>query len=236
VLAVAGLVVLAVVVAVVLGVVLTGRSSDGRPAAPAVGSLRGALSGAADVEALFRGIPQRGTTLGPPRAPVTMVEYVDAQCPYCRAFETVVLPDLVRRYVRRGTLRIELRMWAFIGPDSARGQAAVLAAGNQSHAFDYLALLYRQQGAENTGWLDEDLVTQVAASIPRLRVQRLLDERASSAVAAAAGEVAALAQEDGVTGTPSVLVGKTGETPTLVPLSSSTDAGPVIRAIERAAG
>lgn len=230
------MVVLAVVVAVVLAVVLTGRSSESRPAAPAIGSLDGALSGAAAVRGLFRGIPQGGTTLGRSRAPVTMVEYVDAQCPYCRAFETAVLPDLIRRYVRRGTLRIELRMWAFIGPDSARGQAAVLAAGDQNRAFDYLALLYQHQGAENTGWLDDDLVTQVAASIPGLRVHRLLEERGSSAVAAAAGEVAALAQEDGVTGTPSVLVGKTGETPTLVPLSSSTDAGPVIRAIERAAG
>ena len=40
---------------------------------------------------------------------MTMVEYVDLQCPYCQQYETQVLPDLVANYVRAGTLKIELR-------------------------------------------------------------------------------------------------------------------------------
>ena len=72
---------------------------------------------------LFEGIPQHGNVLGYASAPVTMVEYVDLQCPYCRAFETEVMPTMIRRYVRTGKLKVEARPLAFIGPDSERGRA-----------------------------------------------------------------------------------------------------------------
>jgi hypothetical protein len=43
---------------------------------------------------------------------------------------------LVRRYVRTGKLRIESRPVARLGPDSLRGQQAVLAAGEQDKSFN----------------------------------------------------------------------------------------------------
>ena len=38
---------------------------------------------------MFAGIPQHDTVLGDVSAPVTMVEYVDLQCPDCQQFETL---------------------------------------------------------------------------------------------------------------------------------------------------
>src|SRR4051812_46407541 len=55
----------AVIVAVLLGVTLSGGSSASSDV-PAVGSLQGGLSGAADVRQMFKGIPQEGNNLGSP--------------------------------------------------------------------------------------------------------------------------------------------------------------------------
>ena len=122
-----------------------------------------------NVNALFKGIPQSGTTLGRATAPVTMTEFIDPQCPYCREFETTVLPSIVKNYVRTGKLRIQMEPWAFIGPDSIRGQAAELAAAEQNRAFNYAELLYDNQGIENTGWLNDNMSPPPPSSIPGSR-------------------------------------------------------------------
>ena len=144
-------------IAVALVAVLTriGLWHGGRPR---VGSLQNALPGAADVERLFAGIPQEGDTLGRANAPVTLVEYVDMQCPFCREYATEALPVLVRRYVRDGRLRVESRTIAFLGPDSTTGQQAGIAAGEQGKAFNLEQLLFFNQGPENTGWLSDDVI------------------------------------------------------------------------------
>ena len=221
----------AAAVAIVLAVVLTRGSTNAATNAPAVGSAANGLPGSAAVQALFKGIPQRGTTLGKADAPVTMVEYVDLQCPYCREFETQVLPGLVHKYVRPGILKIELRPWAFIGLDSTRGQAAVLAAAEQNKAFNVAELFYDNQGVENSGWLSDNMVRAVASSTTGLRVHTLLSAMSSSAVKAAAQNVDKLVQADNVTSTPTILVGKTGTHGTKLTLKSPTDSQTVTAAI-----
>jgi protein-disulfide isomerase len=230
----AAAVVVALAAAIVLAVVLSDGSSKPAVNTPAIGSLANGLPGAAEVQALFKGIAQHGTTLGSPSAPATMVEYVDAQCPFCREFETQVLPNVTRRYVRTGKLKVVLRMWAFIGPDSFRGQAAVLAAARQNLAFNYLQLVFDQQGTENSGWLSENLVASLATSIPGLRVHRLLDERNSKTVKADATTVDAVARGNGVTSTPTIVVGKTGTAGTVVSLTGPTDEQGLAVAIDAA--
>src|SRR5579862_8386903 len=137
VLAGAGALIVVIVVAVVLAAVLGGGSSSSLKNVPAVGSLSGALPGSAQVHSLLEGIPQTGTTLGRASAPVTLREFIDAQCPYCQQFETQVMPSIIKNYVRTGKLRVQMEPWAFIGPDSVRGQAAELAAARQNKAFNY---------------------------------------------------------------------------------------------------
>jgi len=223
----------AITLAVVVGVVLTRGSSTAAPV-PAHGSLANGLPGADRVHSLFRGIPQRGNVLGSPTAPVTMVEYLDLQCPYCRTFENDALPGLVSRYVRTGKVKIVRRTLAFVGPDSARGRLATIAAGNQGRQFDLIALLYMHQGAENTGWLSNELVTAAAASIPGLEVPRLLAASKSETAKSEASAVDHLAAEAGVASTPTILVGKSGAKPAPVTLASPGDGDTVAEAIERA--
>jgi protein-disulfide isomerase len=226
-----------VAVAILLAVVLTrGNSSSSSANVPARGTLANALPGAADVHRLLNGIPQQGTTLGKASAPVTMVEYIDLQCPYCQQFETTAMPTIVRRLVRTGKLRVVARPLAFIGPDSVRGRDAAIAAGMQGRFFDFAQVLYANQGEENTGWLSDDMVKAAAASIPGLDVPKLLRDRGSSTVADGERSIDAQATADGVHRTPTILVGRTGAKPRQVALASPSDAQSVERAIAAAGG
>jgi len=119
--------------------------------------------------------------------------------------------------------------------DSQRGRAAALAAGSQNKLFNFMQLLYDNQGAENTGWLSDDLMKSAAASVPGLDVNRLLAERNSGKVDDRARAMDAQAGADGVHSTPTILVGKTGTAPKVVTLASPTDSAPVAAAIDAAA-
>ncbi|MGZ8692852.1 MAG: DsbA family protein [Gaiellaceae bacterium] len=232
VLLIATAVVVLTAIGVTLGVVFTSGSS--KSSVPARGSLVNALPGAADVQRLLQGIPQRGNVLGSPSAPVTLVEYVDLQCPFCQQFETQAMPALIERYVRTGKVKIEARLIGFIGPDSQRGRAAAIAAGEQNRLFNLAEILYQNQGTENTGWLNDEMIVAAAASIPGLDVPRLLDGRNSAPIEAHAGAYDRQAAADNVRGTPTILVGKSAGTLRPVALTSATDSQSVASAINAA--
>jgi protein-disulfide isomerase len=219
-------------IGVTLGVALTGGSSKAVP--PARGSLVNALPGAADVQRLLQGIPQRANVLGSQSAPVTLVEYVDLQCPYCQQFETQAMPALIESYVRTGKVKIEIRPIAFIGPDSQRGRVAAIAAGEQNKLFNFAQILYLNQGAENSGWLSDQMIVSAAASIPGLNVSSLLANDRSDTVNAQAGTYDKQAAEDNVRATPTILVGKSGGTLRPVALAAPSDKQSVVSAITAA--
>jgi protein-disulfide isomerase len=229
VLLVAGVVLVLVIAAVALGVVLTSGSGS----SSATGAI---LPGASDVQTLLRGIPQHGNVLGKPSAPVTMVEYVDLQCPFCQEFETQAMPTLISRYVRSGKLKVELRPVAIRGGDSFRGQSATLAAGMENKMFNFAQLLYVNQGIENTGWLDDNMVKSAATSIPGLDVGLFLKQVSSSTVAEQVKTVDAQASADGLDRTPTILVGKTGTKPQTVTVTSASDPSAVAAAVDAALG
>lgn len=193
-----------VVVAAVLGVslALSGKSEHASPAQGA------RLSGSASVAALFRGIPQRGLVLGAADAPVTLVEYLDLQCPWCGKFARDSFPTVVSRFVRPGKVRVEIRPLAFVGSDSVRGKNALLAAAEQNRAFQFAALLYGNQGTENTGWLSGDMVRAAAAGVRGLDVERVGTAGPQDAIDA---RIERQRASDGVTGVPTFFVKRTGE-------------------------
>lgn len=231
VLAIAGGVVVLAIVGIVLAVTLGGGKKSIASDIPTVGSLANGLPGASDVDMMYKGITQKGLFLGSPFAPVQMVIYIDLQCPICQNFETTALPTLLSKYVRKGKVRIETKPWAFIGPDSFRGQDAMFAAAKQNLAFNFASVLYDNQGTENTGWLDDTMVAQIAASVPGMQVHQLLNDAGSGEVKKEASAVAAAAQIDKVTGTPTVFVGRNGTKPKLV---GSPGAAPTLAEVSTA--
>jgi protein-disulfide isomerase len=239
-LAIGGGVVVLVVIGIVLAVVL-GRSgsSSGIPSGtPTIGRIdSNSLPGAAEANALFKGIPQSGLTLGSPSAPVHMVMFIDLQCPVCQNFELTAMPTIVKKYIRTGKVSVDLKPWAFIGPDSFSGRQATIAASLQNKAYPFAEVLYLNQGQENTGWLDDRMIAQIAASVPGLNVSKLFADRNSAQVKSTANGVDALAQSDNVQGTPTILVGKKGTTPKDVTVAGSAPTlSDVTSAIDAALG
>jgi protein-disulfide isomerase len=235
VLAIVGVVVVLAAIGIALGVTLGGGSKKAATGDyPAIGTLTNALPAASDVNALFKGIPQRGMTLGYAQAPVTMVEYIDLQCPICQQFETQVMPSIVKNYVKTKKVKVEVRVLDFIGPDSSRGRKAMIAAASQNKAFNFAQILYNNQATENTGWLNAAMVGQAVSSIPGIRVHQVLDLQSAASVAKQASSYDTLATADRVGGTPTVFVGQSGAKGTEVPLQNGLDEQSLVTALDNA--
>jgi len=182
----------------------TAASTDGTTSSHAT------VAPASPEPSLFAGIEQHGAALGSANAAVTLVEYADLQCPYCAQWARDALPTLVEDYVKPGKLRIVFRGLAFIGPDSDKALRTAVAAGENDHLWDVVHGLYLNQGHENTGWVTDELVAEIAASAPGLDGPALLDRRWDRAIASEIKRAAHAAQAAGVTGTPAFQVGQTG--------------------------
>src|SRR3954451_893793 len=115
----------------------------------------------ADTSAL-KGIPQSGLALGDPKAPVTMVEFADLQCPFCAEYHHNVFPALLDRYVRTGKVRLELRLLRFLGPDSDKLARVALGASAQNRMWQFAGLAYDRQGRENSGYATSDFINKLA--------------------------------------------------------------------------
>ena len=163
---------------------------------------------------LFSGIPQQGVALGRRNAPVTMVEFADLQCPFCAEYAKGALPELVRRYVRTGKVRMELRLIAIIGDDSETARRAAATASEQNRLWQFSEAFYDRQQQENTGYVTDDFLNGVA---------KAAGVKLGSTDAAARRELArndTLAQSRSVNSTPSFFAGRTGSSLAALQVSS----------------
>jgi len=86
-----------------------------------------------------------GPSLGPADAPVTLIEFSDYQCPFCRRAEPTVR-ELLERY--EGRLRLVFRHLPLDFHERARPAAvAAVCAERQGRFWDYHALLFEHQDA-----------------------------------------------------------------------------------------
>lgn len=169
----------------------------------------GDLEGVAETKALIGGIPQDGVTLGKPDAPVTIVEFADPQCPFCREYTVNEMPELVQKYVRTGKAKMELRLLTFIGPDSVKAGSVLAASGQQNKQWEATDLFYRNQGEENSGYVTDDFLTEVLTGAGA-DADKAIAGAGSSYASQQLAEAKTLASKHAVEGTPTILVGPTG--------------------------
>jgi protein-disulfide isomerase len=161
------------------------------------------------VTRLLSGIPQVGSVLGKPTAPVTMIYYGDLECPVCKDFTlTGGFPELVAKDVRAGKVKVEYRAFetATQNPSTFQTQqVAALAAGKQNHFWDFAELFYRQQGQEGTNYVNEAYLDRLAAQIPGLSLSTWRSARSDSTLASQVTSEKQTGTSAGVTGTPTLV-------------------------------
>ncbi|MFE0377929.1 DsbA family protein [Streptomyces inhibens] len=101
--------------------------------------------------------------VGKKDAPVILVEYADYQCSFCGRFTRDTQPELIKKYVDAGTLRIEFRNFTVFGADSERAARASWAAGQQGKFWQLHDALYAKT-RKGTALAEDKLVDLARAS------------------------------------------------------------------------
>ena len=150
-----------------------------------------------------------GHMLGRPDAPLTMVEFTDLQCPFCRQFHMTAFEEIKRNYIDTGKLRYFSRDY----PIESLHPLAMLAARASSCAAD-----------ENKFWEMRHLILagnerlrpeSFAGFARELKMAPTAFEACSTNPAMHAEQIPrdiAEAQSLGISGTPSFVIGNTTAT------------------------
>ena len=142
-------------------------------------------------------------SLGDPAAPVTIVEYTDFECPYCRQ-SVAVIHQLLNRYqgkVRLVVKQTPLEMHPNAMPAALMFEALALQDG--AKAFAFYELMYAEQDRlkkEGQRFVEE-AARRVGADVPRA----LRDQQGEQVRALVAADIAE-GPGFGFTGTPAVVI------------------------------
>jgi protein-disulfide isomerase len=144
----------------------------------------------------------RQITLGNPQGDVTLVEFFDYNCGFCKR----ALPDTLALLKNDPKLKIVLKEFPILGPGSAEAARVAVAVRMQDPGGQkYLAFHQELLGGPGPASKDKALA---AAKDQGLDMARLTQDMMSDEVNATLAENLKLANALGVTGTPSYIVGK----------------------------
>jgi protein-disulfide isomerase len=134
---------------------------------------------------------------GNPRGDVTIVEFFDYRCPYCKQ----VVPALQTLLKEDGKLRFVYKEMPVLGPQSVTAAHAALAAQRQGKYEAFHAAMMATKGQ-----MTEDTVYKVAGSVG-LDVDRLKQDMAAPEIDQALKANLALADALSIRGTPGFIIG-----------------------------
>lgn len=139
-------------------------------------------------------------SIGNPEGDLTIVEYFDYQCPYCRK----VAPELLKIAREDGKLRIVMKNWPIFGGDSQYAAKMVLAGKYQNKYHEAHGALIEARTK-----LSEDIIQKLLgkAGIDVDRAKRDL-ETYKSAIETLLARNNAQAEAFGFGGTPAFIIGR----------------------------
>lgn len=188
------------------------RSTAGRAAI--VGQAEALFADAAD--------PTRGN----PRGDVTIVEFFDARCGFCKQLH----PSLEALLRRDGNIRVVMKDLPVLGPNSMLAARALLAAHRQGRYAALQDALLTLRG-EPTEQVLQDLARRIGLDWARLR--REMDD---PAIARRIESNTRLAQSLGIQGTPALIVAGPGGPGAAVLVPGAVDLQQLERLVAEARG
>lgn len=174
-----------------------------------VTTLLAATGGCATAPATDQGVEGAAerpfNVLGREDAPVTIIEFTDLQCPYCALFAIEVFPQLRRNYIDAGRVRFASRDLPLpMHPFAVTAAVAARCAGEQGRFWEFREALFAAQASLGPGTyvelarkhgLDLDLEAFAAC-------------RSDGRQAANVRADLDLAHANGITATPSLIIGR----------------------------
>lgn len=136
-------------------------------------------------------------TIGNPDGDVTIVEFFDYNCGYCKK----ALPDLQELVKTDGNVRVVFKEMPILGPTSQTAAQYALAAHKQGKYFEFHSALMEHRGGKDAATLEK-----IGKDIG-LDVKQLKKDANSNAIADAVEDSRNLATKIGVRGTPAFIVG-----------------------------
>ncbi len=136
--------------------------------------------------------------IGPADAPVTVVEFFDYRCGFCkRSLDYVsALPD-----VHDDKVRVVFKELPILSPQSRTAALAALAAGRQGRYFDMHAALMESNTQLSDGDIDA-IAREAGVDVAKMRA-----DMKSESVQKQLAESQALARSLGISGTPAFIIG-----------------------------
>ena len=134
---------------------------------------------------------------GNPKGDVTLIEFFDYRCPYCKQME----PTVQALLKEDGRLRIVYKEFPILGPVSVYATRVAIAARKQGKYEEFRSRMITLKGN-----IDQDAVMQVAAA-SGLDMAKLKTDMASPDIDKIIKRNYALAEALGIDGTPGLIVG-----------------------------
>ena len=163
--------------------------------------------------------------LGYPDAPVTIVEFLSFECPFCKIFHDETFPQLKSQYIDTGKVRFVVRDLPLSFQDPAATKDALAAdcahdQGGDAAYFGYIDEIFARTGTEGAGLPNVGKISGYDAAAKKVGLDLtrfsscLSSEQFKDEVAKDLADAMKLAQDnptvfDQGIGTPTFIVGKT---------------------------
>ena len=103
--------------------------------------------------------------LGDINAPLTLVEFGDYQCTFCKKFFDETEKSILMNYVETGKVKVLFKDFIVVNEDSVNAASAAHCANDQKMFWQYHSTLYNNWDGEGTGWASSEQLHQFASTL-----------------------------------------------------------------------